>query len=119
VGVVFVAQHAHAGWATIAKSPLRRLKTEPAGCDHTDDVTTEKRQDIPLNAANPTNKAVGAGGNIIRGLSTRASIAVELPVWLLLQDVLSQFPFKGAVVLLEQFGIDLSPVSKAGQLAGF
>src|SRR5437899_3291078 len=116
--LVLKAEDTNRGRATEEKSPGAGRQSQPASGDHPDDVSTGKRQDIALDAAHPSDKAIGPGGDVLRRFSVRAAVAEHLPAWPLLEDVLGPLALETAIVPLHQVRIDIGNLPEAGQRAG-
>src|SRR5262245_34852419 len=68
--VVLEAKHADAGGPTIEEPTCARWQAQPSGSNHADDMAAGERQGIAIDAAHPSDEAIGSGGDILRRFST-------------------------------------------------
>src|SRR5437588_634190 len=108
-------QYADTGWPAKEKPPCARRQAEPTGCNHANDVGAGECQNVPIDAACPGDKAVGAGGDFAGRFAAGTAVAEHFPAGPLLHNLPGQLALEVAVVPLHQVGIDLRNVPETGQ----
>src|SRR5262249_25055039 len=113
--IVFKAKHTDAGGTTEEHPSRGRRQAVPACGNHPDDVAAGKRQYVAGDAVYPLDEAVGSSCNVFGRFAPGATIAVEFPAGLVLQDVTGKRSLQVAVVPFDEVSIDFRYRSKAGQ----
>src|SRR6516162_9584841 len=110
--VVFIAQRAQARGAQQEVPAARRVETEPAGGEHPQEMPARENQYLALDRAHPAHEAVGACADLIWRLSSRATVAEQLPVRALCVDLSRAAALILAVVPFDQVGLDFGHGAK-------
>src|SRR5229473_4428211 len=116
--VVLVAEEAEARGAEREIAPSRRFEAEPAGGDHAQDMGARKHQDIAADGAHAADDAIGPCADLVRSFPTRATVAEQLPIRALPEDLGGAAAFILAIVPFRQIRIELGLAAETRQLTG-
>src|SRR4029077_1824561 len=111
---MFIAERTKACHITTSKFPGSRLQTEPAGGEHSQEMSARKNQYIAFHRAHATGNPIRSGANLFRRFSVRATVAEQLPVRSDRMNLRGSNAFVIAVVPLDQIGIDFGCGAEPG-----
>jgi hypothetical protein len=115
--LVFEGEHTHARGSAEEEPPCARRQAEPASSDHSDDVSTRKCENIPLDTHDAGNHPIGSGSDIFGGLAFGAAVTKKLPGGTFSLNVPKHQPLVLPVIPLDEVGIDRRDCSKTGEFA--
>src|SRR5215510_16501659 len=84
---MFIGQHAQARRAQQQVSAACGFEPKPASAEHTQKMAAGKKQNVPVDGAQAAHYPVGPRANLIRRLSSRATVAKYLPTGTLGKDL--------------------------------
>src|SRR5262244_4095655 len=116
--VMFIGQHAQARRAQQQVSAAGGFEPKPASAEHAQKMAAGKNQNVSVHSAQAAHHPVGPRANLIRRLSSRATVAKYLPTGTLGKDLSRATAFIFTVVPFEQVTIDFRHGSETGQFAG-
>src|SRR5215471_18440546 len=93
-----------------------RLQPEPAGGQHSQEVSAGKQKDRALNCSNPVHDAVRPRRYLVKRFPARESITEHLPTRTLRLNVRGAETFVLAVVPFNQVTIHFRSWRKAGEI---
>src|SRR5207248_3040375 len=114
---VFIAESTQAGGAEEKIFAGQRLKTEPAGGEHSQEMPAGKKQHIAVNRAHSIDHVIGPGSDFGRRLTARTAVAKEHPIRPLLVNFRGTATLILAVVPFEQTAIHFCLSGESGELA--
>src|SRR5262245_54179411 len=85
--IVLVADSASAGRAEQAITSRGGLEPQPARREHAQEVSAREEQHVLPHTTHPADGAVGARGDLVGRLPSRATVAEELPAGALRVDL--------------------------------
>src|SRR6266851_1892937 len=115
--VVLVAEEAEARGGEREIAPSRRFEAEPTGGEHAQDMGARKYQDIAADGAHAADDAIGPCPDLVRSFPARATVAEQLPVRALREDLGGAAAFILAIVPLRQIRIEFGYGSEPRKLA--
>src|SRR3984893_945494 len=99
---MFIAERTKACHVQHQKFPGSRFESEPAGGEHSQEMSARKNQYVAFDGAYPTDDTIGPGANLLRRFSVRATVAEQLPVGSYRMNLRSSNAFIIAVVPLDE-----------------
>src|SRR5262245_43128850 len=113
--IMFTGQHAQARRAQQQLSAAGGFEPKPASAEHAQKMAAGKNQNVSVHSAQAAHHPVGPRANLIRRLSSRATVAKYLPTGTLGKDLGRATAFIFTVVPFEQVTIDFRHGSETGQ----
>src|SRR5208337_2595213 len=93
----------------------RRLKTQPSGCKHPQEMAAREKQYIPLDQSEAAQHTVSPRAHLVRRFTSRAAIAEQLPVGPLSADLGRAPALIFPVVPFHQVAVDFDCGAQARQ----
>ena len=93
-------------------------QSDPARGQHAADLAVSEECDISVQRAQAGDEAIGAVGNLRRHFTARTTIAIDIPVGPLLEDLQGTQSFVIAIVPFGEVGFCFRGSIQTGQLAG-
>src|SRR5262245_2628810 len=98
---MFIAQGTEAGRAEQEEPAGSRLKPEPAGSQHAQEMPARKQEHVAVSGADALDHSIRPAANLLGRLAFRTAIAKQLPVRPLVVDVHRAAAFVLAVIPLK------------------
>ena len=111
---MFIAERTKACHVQHQKFPGSRLESEPAGSEHSQEMSAGKNQHIAFDGAHATDNTIGSGANLLRRFSVGTTVTEQLPVGSYRMNFRGSNAFIIAVVPLDQIGIDFGCSAEPG-----
>src|SRR6476659_8337068 len=118
INIVFIAQCAQTRRTQHEDVGIRYLKGVPSRCQHPQEVSARKEQDVSLHFPDATHHTVRPRGDLLRRFASWAAVAEQLPVWTFRVNLRRPETFIFAIVPFDQVVIDFGCLPEASQFAG-
>src|SRR5438309_8915373 len=116
--VVLVAEQAEARGAEQEIAPAGSFETEPTGGEDAQDMTARKHEDVAAEGTHTADDAIGSYADLVRSFPARATVAEQMPIRALPEDLGGAPAFILAIVPFCQIRIELGLAVEPRELAG-
>ncbi len=114
----FPPEDAHRRGPEHEGSPSGRIESDPSGREHPEDVRVGHAGHVTGDGPDPCNDPIDPSRDVGHALAVGSTVVEQVPPGALPADVEGAPALVGAVVPLEQVGVDLDLLPESGQLAG-